>query len=269
MAPPLPSLFQPDIPPDVLALVGVSQALVAGAIAVTQSLAFRSRREVFRVQRCRPRMSVQQFRRKWSAPELRDRNEQETKQEFLCDLLRTAGFITPAEDRSRVRVAFEFPVQKPDGRDGSIDLVVGHVAVEVKRPGTPLAGALAQLQEYTVAYPRFSVLVVTNLEIIEVRGKGFCYRLALRTLDRRALKILVLALTDPDRLRRRFPFRCPPADAAAVVELSGAAGAWGGQRRRLRSAGRRGARPSKSAKDGSAVARSGRRSTTSRVRTAA
>jgi hypothetical protein len=187
-------------------LITAVLAIVAGALCFAPAVPS-PLRGVSRIAG-RSRMSLAAFRVKWSAPEIRSRTEEAVRHEYLLDLLAVLGLEPPASlDPGGQRWAFEALVTKDDGATGYVDLAYDRCAVEVKRPGSPLGPALVQLRGYSGKERHFPALIATNVtDEIAVHtnftaGRQYASRFEVAALNRRAVRVLRTAMTDPDRLR--------------------------------------------------------------------
>ena len=154
----------------------------------------------------RPRMTVEDFVRKWGRSSL---GESQGSHEHFIDLCHVLAEMPPAEaDPSATDYCFEKAVAKTDRRPGRADVWKrGCFAWEYKGPGRNLDEAYAQLQRYAPALANPPLLIVSDMARIRVytnwtNAVTVTHEIGLRDLldpDRR--DILKWAFSDPERLR--------------------------------------------------------------------
>ena len=154
----------------------------------------------------RPRMTVEEFVRKWERSSL---GESQGAQQHFVDLCHVLGEKAPADaDPTATDYCFERAVAKTDGRPGRADVWKrGCFAWEYKGPGRNLETAYAQLQRYAPALDNPPLLIVSDMARIRVHTnwtnavteKHEIGLTDLRDPDR--LNILKWAFAAPERLR--------------------------------------------------------------------
>ncbi len=153
-----------------------------------------------------PRMTVEDFVRKWGRSSL---GESQGSHEHFIDLCHVLGEASPAEaDPSATDYCFEKAVAKTDRRPGRADVWKrGCFAWEYKGPGRNLDAAYAQLQRYAPALANPPLLIVSDMARIRVytnwtNAVTVTHEIGLQDLlDSSRRDILKWAFTDPDRLR--------------------------------------------------------------------
>lgn len=154
----------------------------------------------------RPRMTVEDFVRKWGRSSL---GESQGSHEHFIDLCHVLGEMPPAEaDPSATDYCFEKAVAKTDRRPGRADVWKrGCFAWEYKGPGRNLDAAYAQLQRYAPALANPPLLIVSDMARVRVytnwtNAVTVTHEIGLRDLlDSSRLDILKWAFSDPERLR--------------------------------------------------------------------
>ncbi len=154
----------------------------------------------------RPRMTVEDFVRKWGRSSL---GESQGSHEHFIDLCHLLGEMPPAEaDPSATDYCFEKAVAKTDRRPGRADVWKrGCFAWEYKGPGRNLDAAYALLQRYAPALANPPLLIVSDMARIRVytnwtNAVTVTHEIGLRDLlDSSRLDILKWAFSDPERLR--------------------------------------------------------------------
>ncbi|WP_376966872.1 DNA methyltransferase [Azospirillum sp. A26] len=154
----------------------------------------------------RPRMTVEEFVRKWGRSSL---GESQGSHEHFIDLCHVLAERPPAEaDPSATEYCFEKAVAKTDGRPGRADVWKrGCFAWEYKGPGRNLDAAYAQLQRYAPALANPPLLIVSDMARIRIytnwtNAVTVTHEIGLPDLlDPGRRDILKWAFSDPERLR--------------------------------------------------------------------
>jgi type II restriction/modification system DNA methylase subunit YeeA len=178
-------------------------------------------------------MTPQQFIKKWSAAELKEKS---AAQEHFLDLCRLVGHPTPAElDPTGDSFCFEKGAAKTGGGDGWADVWKrGYYGWEYKGKGKDLKAAFAQLQRYAIALENPPLLVVSDLATIIIHTNFTntvqnIHTIAIEDLERsEVLQKLRWLFNEPERFR-------PGVTRQMVTEQ--AARAFAGIAQRLRDAG--------------------------------
>lgn len=151
-------------------------------------------------------LSPDDFIRKWRHADL---TERAGAQPHFLDLCRVLGEPGPAEaDPDGLIYAFEKGAVKTTGRPGFADVWrKDRFAWEYKRPGSDLAAALAQLQQYALALDNPPVLIACDLRRFLVQTNftatvNVQHRFDIADLaDPATLALLKHAMADPEELR--------------------------------------------------------------------
>jgi type II restriction/modification system DNA methylase subunit YeeA len=151
-------------------------------------------------------LNHQEFIRKWSAVNLKERS---AAQEHFIDLCRLLGQKTPAEaDPEGSSYTFEKGATKYDGGDGFADVWMrGHFAWEYKGKRKDLGAAYEQLLRYRESLDNPPLLVVCDMQRFEIHTNFTgttkqVHRFELEDLAKEdARKILLALFTDPESLR--------------------------------------------------------------------
>lgn len=165
-------------------------------------------------------LTVDQFIRKWSSAELKERS---AAQEHFIDLCQLLEEQTPAEaDPHGDFYCFERGATKSTGGEGWADVWKrGHFGWEYKGKRTDLNAAFSQLQQYALALENPPILVVCDLDRFVIRtnwtnsvSEKHEFRLAdLR--EPRTLQKLKWVMSEPDKLRPGKTRQALTEDAAA------------------------------------------------------
>ncbi|MEK7990492.1 MAG: DNA methyltransferase, partial [Thiotrichaceae bacterium] len=162
-----------------------------------------------------PKLSPEQFIKKWHASELKERSG---SQEHFIDLCRLLDELTPAEaDPQGTWYTFEKEASKQDGRRGWADVYKrGFFAWEYKGKNKNLDKAFDQLQRYKLEHP--PLLIVSDMETIRIYT-NFTYmvqeihQISLEDFrEPRTLRLLKAVFSDPERLK-------PSKTRTAVTEV--------------------------------------------------
>jgi len=151
-------------------------------------------------------MTPQEFIRKWSASELKERSG---SQEHLIDLCRMLGQPTPADaDPEGTSYTFEKGAAKHGGGEGWADVwKKGHFAWEYKGKHKDLEAAYDQLLRYRESLDNPPLLVVSDMDRFEVHTNftgtaKTVHAFALTDLTQeKNRKILEALFVDPERLK--------------------------------------------------------------------